>query len=193
MEDDMTRNAAIALLLVLIATPALAQKVHVDYDDTVDFSKYETFAWADSDETSVEDSDPMMHDRIVKAIEKKLIDGGMTEVESGSDLYVTYHTNEKEPMNLNATSFGYGYGPGWSWDPYWDFGTPGTGMSTSSVQTYKQGTLIIDIWDAATKEAVWRGSVEAIVQEDPEKGAKQIEKAIKKMAKKFEKIRAKGR
>ena len=189
----MTRKAAIALLFVLIATPALAQKVYVDYDNTVDFSNYKTFAWAETEETSVKDSDPMMHDRIVKAIEKQLISGGLEMVDKDPDLYVTYHTNEKDQMNLNTTTFGYGYGPGWGWDPYWDFGGPAMGTSTTSVQTYKQGTLIIDIWDASTKEAIWRGSAEAIVQENPEKSAKQIDKAVEKIAKKYEKMRAKGR
>lgn len=189
----MTRKAAFALLLILIATPALAQKVHVDYDDTVDFSNYKTFAWAKTEETSVKDTDPLMHDRIVKAIEKQMISGGLSMVEDDPDLYVTYHTNEKDQMNLNTTSFGYGYGPGWGWDPYWDFGSPGMGTSTTSVQEYTQGTLIIDVWDAGTKEAIWRGSAEAIVQENPEKSAKQIDKAIEKIAKKWGKMRAKGR
>ena len=50
-------------LSILAAAPAFAQKVYVDYDKSVDFDKYETFAWLLSEASSLMDTDPLMHTR----------------------------------------------------------------------------------------------------------------------------------
>ena len=56
---------------------------------------------------------------------------------------------------------------------------------------YERGTLIIDIWDAKKKQAIWRGSAEAVIKQNPQKAAKQIDKSIDKMVKRYQKMRAK--
>jgi hypothetical protein len=180
----------LAVVLVLVALPAAAQKVYVDYDRSAINNDYETFAWGPTPETSLRGDSPLMHSRIKNAIEYHLTEGGLIEDTESPDLYVTYHTNSKEEVRYNTTTFGYGYGGGWGWDPYWG-GMGGMGTSTTTAQTYERGSLIIDIWDAKKKEIVWRGTAEATVPSNPEKGARQIEKALKKMIKKYDKMRAK--
>ena len=39
---------------LLVAGPAFAQKVYIDYDADYDFSSINTFKWAKTEETSVE-------------------------------------------------------------------------------------------------------------------------------------------
>ena len=56
-----------------------------------------------SEETSVIDSSPLMHSRIVNSIEYHLTQRDMTEVRENPDVYVTYHTNEKEEMQLHTS------------------------------------------------------------------------------------------
>ena len=187
----------IFLLIVvagLLALPASAQKVYVDFDKSVDFSQYKTFAWKAPDEASLAEESPLMHERVKSAIMSQLTSGGLTEDTSDPDLYVTYHTSSKEQVQFNTTHMGYGYGDGWGWDPYWDgYGGIGMGSSTTTAHTYEVGTLIIDIWDAKTNNAVFRGSAEGVVKANPEKAAKQIEKAVAKIGKKFESMHRKGK
>ena len=172
-------------LSILAAAPAFAQKVYVDYDKSVDFDKYETFAWLLSEPSSLMDTDPLMHTRIVNEIELRLAES-YTWVESNPDLYVTYHTNEKEEMRLDSNSIGYGYGPGWGWDPYWDPYWDGRfGNWTSTVTTYTRGTLIIDLYDVKEGKAIWRGTAEAVVPRSPRAAEKKIVKAVAKISKKF--------
>ena len=187
----MTRNLQqliLPLLFVLAASPALAQKVYVDYDKSVDFDAYRTFAWVVTDETSMRGESPLVHSRIKNSIEHYLSQGGLTEDAEAPDLYVTYHTSSQEKVNYTTSSMGAGYGPGWGWDPYW-----GGGMTTSTTtaHTYEQGTLIIDLWDAETKNMIWRGSATAVVKSKPEKLAKQIDQAVAKMVATFDKKRKK--
>lgn len=188
--EDTVRNhwggrwVVVLAMLALIAVPAAAQKVYVDYDRAVDFGQFRTFAWAQTSETSMADSSPLMHSRVKNNIEAQLADAGMIEDAENPDVYVTYHTDEKQEMRLNTTHFGYGYGGGWGWDPYWDWG-PSMTSSTTHAYPYVRGTLVVDIWDAKAKELIWRGSAEGVVKEKPEAAARQIEKVLKKMGKKW--------
>lgn len=187
----MTKRIVIAALFLLVAAPSFAQKVYVDYDKEADFDSYKTYSWAKTEETSIKGESPLMHSRMVSAIEYHLNKGGMTEVEENPDLYVTYHTNSKEEVQLNTSYYGYGYGGGWYRDPYWGGGY-GMGGATTTAYTYTRGTLIIDAWDAKKKQMVWRGAAEAIVKEKPEKQAAQIDKALAKIVAKWQSMEAKA-
>jgi hypothetical protein len=184
----LIRTATVVAVLILVVAPAAAITVHVDYDTEVDFDSYKTFAWWPSPETSLEESSPLMHSRIKNAIEYQLTRGGNREVKENPDVWVTYHTDPRDEVRFNTTTWGYGYGTGWNYDPHWG---AGMGSSTTTATTYTRGTLIIDIWDAKEEKAIFRGSAEAIVKEKPENAAKQIDKAIAKIAQKFAKMRAK--
>lgn len=184
----MTKTAAAALVLVALAAPAAAQKVYVDYDRSVDPSGYKTFAWAETPPTSLEANYPLVHSFIKNSIEYELTGAGLTEDDDDPDLYVTYHTSSSEALQLMVTSFGYGYGPGWGWDPFWGMSA---GASSVQANTYEKGTLIVDIWDARTKQAVWRGTASKVISENPEKALRQIDKAITKIVEKYRKMRAK--
>jgi hypothetical protein len=181
----MKKLLGIAVVVLLSTVPAAAQKIYIDYDTTVDFDKYRSFAWAPTEDISLKDTAPLMHSRIKNEIEFKLTQGGMIEDTEDPDLYVTYYGEEKEQVRLNTTHYGYGYGYGYYRDPYWG---GGLGHSTPSVYTYTEGTLIIDIWDAETKELIWRAAATAVIKEKPEKQAKQIEKIINKISKRWRKM-----
>ena len=182
----------VVLALFVMAGPAFAQKVFVDYDEEYDLDGVKTFSWAKTSETSVEDGDPLMHSRIVNAIEHYLTAAGLVEVESNPDVYVTYHTNTKENMSLNTTSFGYGYPGSMYWGGYGGYyGGWGGGMGSSSttVTTYETGTLVVDAWDAESKNLVWRGTaVDIMITPNSEKMMKRIDKALAKIVKKSKQL-----
>ena len=61
----------------------------------------------------------------------------------------------------------------------------------TTVRTYDKGTLIVDIWDAASNELVWRGTAANItVTDNPTKMEKRIDKVLKKMVDKWREIKA---
>jgi len=182
------------VVLVLATGPSFAQKIYIDYDKDYDGAKNKTFQWAKTDDTSLAQADPLLHSRIVNAIEHYITLNGAREVLSDPDVYVTYHTSTKEDVSFNTSSYGYGYPGGWGYGGYYGrygYGYGGYGgMSTTTVSTYIRGTLVIDVWDAATKELVWRGMAANItVSDNPEKMAKRIDKAIKKMVDQWQKIK----
>jgi len=182
----------VILAALLVAGPAFAQKVYIDYDKDYDFSSIETFKWTKTEETSLAQQDSLMHSRIVNAIEHYLTMGKVREVDGEPDIYVTYHTSTKENLSFNTTNFGYGYPGGWYGGYYGRYGY-GTGFNTASttVSTYETGTLLVDAWDANTEKLVWRGTATNIsVVDNPEKMMKRIEKALKKIVNKWAKMKS---
>jgi hypothetical protein len=175
------------VLLALMAGPCAAQKVYVDYDAYADFDSYESFAWVDTDLTSLKTDWPDVDSLIKNNIEYYLVKGGMYEDVDEPDVYVTYHSSTTSQSQFMTTTFGYAYGAGWTWGAYW-----GPRMVSGTMETtFEKGTLIIDIWDARKKEALFRGTIAKIVADNPMKTIKQIDNGIDKIVKQYRKMRAK--
>ena len=177
----MKALVSLLALSILATAPALAQKIRVDYDRSVDFDSYKTFAWLPSEESSVMDSDELIHRRIVNEIELRLSES-YTRVESDPDIYVTYHTDEREEMRLDTKAIGFEHGPGWGWDPHWGVGST---SSTVPTITYTRGTLIIDLYDAKERRAIWRGTAEGLVPRNPRSAEAKIVNTIGKITTRF--------
>ena len=185
-------SAVLLLILIMLAGSAFAQQVSIDYDKNYDTSSIKTFAWVPTQETSLARTNPLLHSRIVNGIEFYLTRNGAREVESDPDVLVTYHASTTEQVVLNTTNLGYGYPGGWGYG-YGYRGHAGAGMSSTTVSTYERGTIVVDVWDAGSKELVWRGIASNIsVYQDPEKMWKRIDKALDKMVKKWQKIKKKN-
>ena len=175
------------IVLALVATPCAAQKVYVDYDTYADFGSYKSFAWVDTNTTSLKLDFPEVDSMIKNNIEYYLVKGGLIEDLEDPDIRVTYHGSANNQTQFMTTTFGYSYGTGWNWGPYW-----GPRMVSGSMTTdFKKGTMIIDIWDARKKEALFRGTVVKIHGNDPLKAIKNIDNGIEKVVKEFRKMRAK--
>lgn len=186
----MRQSLLLILVLVLVSTTAHAA-VFVDYDESYRASANRTFGWMDTPETSIRDTDPLMHSRIVNAIEHYLSMSGATESDD-PDVWVTYHGSSKENVSIDTSHFGYGYPSSWAWG-YGGYGYGGMGTSTSTVRTYETGTLVVDVWDAKSNQLVWRGTMtEIMLTPNATKMEKRIDKALKKLVKKWEKIKAKN-
>jgi len=193
----MKARFAMILALAICAAPAFAGKAYIDYDKEYD-KKIETYAWYETSETSMADGSPLMHQRIIEDIETYLIRGRGQRVESDPDVYFTYHTDSKETVSVNTSSYGYGYPSAWSMGGYYGryggygYGGYGSmGSSSTTVSTYETGTLIIDVWDAETEKLIWRGTAAGItVSDNPNKMAKRITKAIRKIVAQWDRTKA---
>ena len=171
----MSRKSRIALgfaLMMAIANAAFAQKVTTDYNKGTDFSQYKTFMWIKEPNTP----DTLMRQRVVADINAALASKGLRLVTSNADLCVAAHKATKEQRTLDT--FYDGFGGGWRW-------RGGFGSATTVVNTYEIGTLIVDIFDAKTKEAIWRGTSSSTISGNPQKNASNVNKGVEKMFKNF--------
>ena len=196
----MKYRVFLVLIAVLIAGPAFAQKIYIDYDKEYDGSKNKTFAWSETKESSLAETEPSLHSLIINTIAGHITASGVEQVDNDPDVYVTYHGSTKEELSLDTTHYGYGvgtmsYGRYGGYGGYYGryYGGGYGGSSTTTVRSYQIGTLVVDIWDAKTEKLVWRGIAANItISENPHKLDKNIEKALKKMIKKWQKMKKKN-
>ena len=167
--------------ILVLAAGCSSMKIGHDYDHQADFSSYKTYAWHEGKYT-VADTEPLVHQRFVQAVDRALAAKGLKKVDSNPDLYVTYNAEEREQMSIDTTYMGggWGYGPGWGWG-----GMGGMGSASTTVRTYNVGTVVLDLWDAEQKRLVWRGTASDTVSENRKESEKKIQKAVTKLFEKY--------
>jgi hypothetical protein len=158
-----------AALVLLMPAASLAQKVTTDYDPKADFAAFKTYAWTEGTPSP----NPLGEARIRAAVDERMAAKGLKLVAEAPDIVVATHVVAKEQKELNTMGYG---GYGWRW---------GGGMATTSIDTYIQGTLALDVYDAGSKQLVWRGIGTDTASDQPEKNQKKINKALDKMFKDF--------
>ena len=185
------KSLAAALVASTLALSAQAQKPQIQWNNKYAFDAVDTFAWQDTPDTSLEEQNPFMHSLIKNTIEAELATSGLTEVEANPDVWVNYHASTTTEVQLRTDSYGYsigGYGmAGWG---YYGMAAGPVSSTTRAVE-YTKGTLVVDIWDAASKELVWRGTVSDTLPDNIQKAEKLVVKAIGKMADQGRKLWAK--
>lgn len=189
----MRRMLFLVVALTVIAAPAIAQKITIDYAHDFDFSQVKTFTYVETQDTDLQNS--LADTRLESAILRELTGGSLKQVDSGGDIYITYHVVTKDNTVFNTSSFGYGgMGPGWGGYGRFGYGYGGygygggMGSSTTTATTYTDGTLILDAYEPASKKMVWRGTGTVTLKSKPEKQAKQVDNILTKMGKKWDKI-----
>ena len=133
-----------------------------DFDPAVDFSKYKTYTWmevAEPEKQRPRGMSELVEKRIVAAVDANLAAKGYTKQDAGpTDFVVHFMATTQEKIDFNTYYTGWGY-YGWY------------GGSQVVADQYTEGTLIIDVFDSATKGLAWRGTATGTV--DPGASAEQ--------------------
>jgi hypothetical protein len=167
---------AVCIAISLFAlTPVFAQHVETDFDHQANFSQYKTYSWEE-----IKPANSLWDSRIKNAVDGQLSAKGWTQVASGGDVAVVAIKTTQTQRTLQT--FYDGFGGGWGWRR---FGGGGFGESQTTEQDYKDGTLVIDLYDAKTKMLIWRGSAEDTLSSKADKNEKNLDKGVEKMFKKF--------
>ncbi len=167
----------------------MAQDVIRDYDRSVDLSEYKTFDWVKQEKPLIirveESADPRLSSealdsQIHNLIEKELEKKGFRRATDGSPEFLVSYVavgkldlSSSQRDSLPASQLSYGH-----WRPFYN--------TANDYRLQRKGTLTIDIVDGATNKLAWRGSATDTFSEAKD-APKKIEKAIKKMFKKFPK------
>ncbi len=175
------------LLLVLCAaipaTPAAAQKIHIDYDGATAFSEYRTFQFLDT-EHDLRIYSMVLHQRTKKQITDYLAEGGLHETDRDPDAYIAYYAAYARDLTLTLGDLEYAYGPGFNLGSYWPGGV-GTRETADKPFTFREGTVVVDVWDRERRELIWRGMATAAVQKKDARNHKKLEKALNRLMKQW--------
>lgn len=159
------RFAALGFALLLSACAA-APSVHIDTDPGTDFSRFRTYSWIGKPDGV---SSPLVQQRIVDGVDSRLQARGWKLAPHG-EVHVAARVTTSERQSANSSSVGY---VGWG-----GFGPPVTGQR---VDTYEVGTLVVDMYDGARKQAIWRGAASGTLDSDPNRMAALLQASLDKM------------
>jgi hypothetical protein len=150
----------------------LAQQTTFNFMPGTNFSQFHTFKWVNI--PGGVHSNQIINQEIQNAVVGQLTGKGLTQTQAdNADLYVGYQIAEDQEKQWNAFGMGGGF----------RFG--GMGSATSS--TITNGTLVVDIYDAANKQLVWTGRATKTLSpsKNQQKDLNNLDKAIAKLLKNY--------
>jgi hypothetical protein len=158
-------------IALLFASASFAQQVKTDYDRSADFNQYKTYSWE-----KVQTQNQLWVGRIKDAVNADLAAKGWTQVASGGQVAIVAMETTQNQQTLNTLYDGFGGGWGWR-----RFGGGGFGDATTTTENYKIGTLVVDLFDANSKNLIWRGSASDTLSNKSDKNIKNLDKGVQKM------------
>ena len=160
------QNHTMTRWLPLVATAGLmalggcasGPDVRVDYDRTADFTAYKTFAFASPLGTDRGGYQSIVSQHLKAATQREMQARGMRLDPAAPQLLVNFNAALSDKlrvtrlpmMSMGVGYYGYRGGLYSTWPLYAD---------QTTVSQYKEGTLNIDVVDAARKQLVWEGVV----------------------------------
>jgi uncharacterized protein DUF4136 len=163
----------VALAMVLIASIAtMGQDVRSNYMPGTNFEKYHTYKWV-----AIEGGSPpnqIVDAQIKQSVDTQLAIKGLTKTDSDTaDLYVGYQVALNHQKQWDA--FGTG---GIRW---------GGGIASATSSTITDGSLVLDMYDPATKQLVWTGNATKTLNPggNEKKIQKNLDKAMEKLLKNY--------
>jgi hypothetical protein len=157
-----------AWLVILLAMAPLAcstMRTSVDYDRSIDFSRYKTFAFARGTPARRDFTQRRIEEVIASALQSK----GLAPADGEKpDLRVFTHVILEKQQRIDTIVYGYGW-------------RLGGGIATTMVTNIPVGTLIVDLVDTERKDLVWRGKATDTIGSDSEAREQQLREAVSKM------------
>ncbi len=159
------RLLPLVAIMVLVSSCSVV-RVTSDYDQSINFNEYKTYAFYKPgiDKAEISDLDKR---RVLKAIENEMAAKGFTKSENPTVLISIFaKANKRVDVYRNNFGFGGGWGGG--------FG--------NTVSERTEGILYIDLLDVDKKQLVWQGKGTATLREnDVNKREARIQEIVKEI------------
>ncbi|MGA9574780.1 MAG: DUF4136 domain-containing protein [Lysobacterales bacterium] len=147
----------LAAILMLLAGCASGPAIETDYDHTVDFSQYKTYAFFNPMGIENPNYSSIYGSIFRDAISKEMESRGY-RLSDNPDLLINVSGRLQDKTKVTTSSnpymaggyYGYRRGAYGAWGGY-GYGT------TTNISNYTEGTVNVDIVDRAAKRMVWEG------------------------------------
>ena len=172
MKESVQIVAGLCVTLLGCCGLGLAQDVTYNFMPGTNFSQFHTFKWVTI--PGGPHPNQITDQEIQNAVVGQLTGKGLTQTQAdNADLYVGYQVALDQERQWNAFGMGGGF----------RFG----GMGTATSSTITNGTLVVDIYDAANKQLVWTGRATKTLSpsKNQEKNLENLNKGIAKLMKNF--------
>jgi hypothetical protein len=177
--------AGVALAASLVGIAACGPSISTDYNSTVPLTQFHTFAMV-SQPDSV--SHQLVDQRVAQAVQSQLTAKGLTPADrANADLYVGYGVVDRTRKEVYSTADNWGWGGGWGWRYHrWGVAWPIT--TRRQVETYTDGTVVVNLVDAKTHQVVWQSEAAHVLTlpvSNPTSATHAIDGAVSSMFSKY--------
>lgn len=175
----------ISILIIALMSSCSTVKVVSEVSKTIDSDKYKTYTFLGWQQGSSERLNDFDKQRIRDAFKSELSQRGLTYQESGADMAITLYVVIDEKTSVTAYTDLYdmpAFGGYYRFDHGWGYGYASTSFQEND---YLEGTLVMDVFDASTKEQIWQGIAISTVVQNPQKREKTIPNKISILMNKF--------
>jgi hypothetical protein len=176
------RSSMLVLLAALLGACASGPAIRSHTDPGANLSAYQTFGFFDELTGQKPLYSSFVTQHVKDAIANEMQSRGYRQ-EAKPELMINFHVQSQNQVSVTQTAAPpmgyYGYRRGYYG---WGVGT----MYETNVDTYKEGTLNIDVVDVAAKKLLWEGiAVDRITDKALKNPKPVIEDAVKQMFEQF--------
>jgi hypothetical protein len=180
-----SRIPTIISMAVIAGAGCAGQGVTTDYSPAAQFSTYRSYALVMPPDTG---ANQLLDQRVRRAVQAELGTKGLTVADRESaDLYVGYGIVDKTHEAIYSYGDGWGWGGRWGWR-YWRYGVAWPMAEQRQVETYTDGTVVVTLIDANTKQVVWEGEIAGVVPipvTNPASATDKINQAVEKLFQRY--------
>jgi len=161
-----TRLLATAFLFAVAACSGITANSNIA--PGTNLAQYRTYAWHSGVSGQAESIGAQ---EVRSALQAQLAEKGLQLTTTGNpDFLVAYHGKKEQKVDVYPGGYGY-WGYGWGGFP--------------DVQTYTQGTLIVDFIDPKTNKVFWRGTASGVLDDPNNPNLAKIDTAVAKLVQQY--------
>lgn len=175
--------------MIALAVSTAFSQISAGINPKANLGAYKTFAWLEPDIKAGPNplyKSEMLNNTVKMAVSTELNIRGMKEDTLAPDALIQFHTYTQPQQRTNYSGGFYPFLGGWGWGrwgsffPYGGMGWGGNGYQSNSTE----GTLVVDILDAKTKEVLWEGVIQGTLNGKVNRIQNQINSGVTKVFKK---------
>lgn len=161
-----TQYLSAALLFALAACSGITANSNLA--PGTNLAQYRTYAWHTGTSGQAES---IAEQQVRSSLQAQLAERGMTlATTQPPDFLVAYHGKKQQKVDVYPGGYGY-WGYGWGGFP--------------DIQTYTQGTLIVDFIDPKTNRVFWRGTASGVLDNPNNPNMQKIDTAVAKLMQQY--------
>ncbi len=169
----------VMLSIVALAMSGCASNVVTDYNSSVVFGNYSSWAFAPTTEADSSSFVSLDGSRVRDAIERELNRKALQRLpQAEADLLVSWQIVPEDRLEQTGLGLGFGFGSG---NFGWALSAP------PPVREVEEGKLVVELADSTSKEVVWRAASRRYLNENqsPETRRKLIDEVVTEMFTKY--------
>ncbi|MDP4528200.1 DUF4136 domain-containing protein [Alkalimonas delamerensis] len=163
----------LVLALLILTGCASKPEPRIDYARDVNFAQYQTFGFFENPETNTAEYQSLLTDHFKSALRREMEALGYRYQAEEPQLLLNFASITEDRTDIRSSPFRANVGFGrYGYRSAWHLGFP---IYQSDIETvhYKQGTVRIDLVDAAQNRLIWQGVQEGRLTRDALKNPKQ--------------------